>query len=77
MVVFWIMRSFGAKAGFQYIADTIRLKINRLLGKRQHVPFEQLTDEQAEKMAIAFGIKNWDDREHLNQIWHKFKKNIN
>jgi len=74
----FVFQTFGFWAGVRYLWDTTALKIRRALG-REPLPlrFEDLTDDQAEKVAWAFGIFRWDSRKHLNQIWSHFEKTLN
>lgn len=73
----WIFQSFGIRAGLRYVWDTLCLRVKRLVKREEVTRFEDLTDEQAEKVAWAFGLHKWDDRDHLNRIWHNFEKTLN
>lgn len=80
MGFFWIVKSFGIKAGILYLWDTMHLKFNKWFHSnklKRTKSFNDLSDEDAEKTAISFGIHQWDDRDHLNKIWQSFKKTIN
>lgn len=73
----WIFKSFGFRAGIKFLWDSFLLKVKRLLIRETPMRFEDLTDEEAEKVAWAFGLHKWDDRDHLNRIWHNFEKTLN
>ena len=80
MGFWWIVKSFGIKVGILYLWDTARLKFNKWIHSykpEKVTSFNDLSDEDAEKTAVSFGIHQWDDRDHLNMIWKQFKKSIN
>ena len=72
--VFWVFQSFGFRAGIRYVWDAFWLKMRRLFRlSPKPMKFEDLTDEQAEKVAWAFGLYQWEDREDLNKKWVHFE----
>lgn len=65
---YWVFKSFGLKAGFLFVAGTIATTVKRLLGRaKKPKRFEQLSDEEAQQVARAFGIFSWQDRQELNE----------
>lgn len=73
----WVFKSFGFRAGIKFLWDTFWLKVKRLLKREKVKRFEDLSDAEAEQAAWAFGIYKWEDRDHLNRIWHNFEKTLN
>lgn len=73
----WVFQSFGFKAGIRFLWDSFSLRIKRLIKRQKVTRFEDLSDTEAEAAALAFGIYKWDDRAHLNRIWHNFEKTLN
>lgn len=70
--IIWVFRSFGFIAGMTFLKDSF-LRLFRRKNKKQQM-FEDLTDEQAEKIAWAFGIFRWTDRKDLNRQWNDFEQ---
>ena len=65
---FWVFKSFGLKAGFLFVAGTIATAFRRLFGRaKKPKRFEELSDEEAQQVARAFGIFSWQDRQDLNE----------
>ena len=65
---FWVFKSFGLKAGFLFVAGTIATAFKRLFGRaKKPKRFEELSDEEAQQVARAFGIFSWQDRQDLNE----------
>jgi hypothetical protein len=77
MNFWWVLRSFGLMAAWRYLWDITKLRIKRLFTKEKPKRFEDLSDAEAEQVAWAFGIHKWDDRDHLNRVWHNFEKTLN
>lgn len=73
----WIFKSFGVVAWIRFLWDSLKLRIKRLVKREKVTRFEDLSDTEAEAAALAFGIYKWDDRAHLNRIWHNFEKTLN
>jgi hypothetical protein len=73
----WIFRTFGFKAGVRFLWDSIKLFFKRTVKREKPMKFSELTDAEAEQVAYAFGIHKWEDRDHLNRIWHNFEKTLN
>lgn len=77
MTFWWVLRSFGLMAGIRYLWDMTKLRIKRLVTKEKVKRFEDLSDEEAEQVAWAFGLHQWDNRDHLNRVWKNFEKTLN
>lgn len=73
----WIFRTFGFKTGLQFVWDSIKLWLKRKVKREEPMKFSQLSDAEAEQVAWAFGIYKWDNRDHLNRIWHNHEKTLN
>lgn len=73
--IIWVFRSFGFIAGIIYIKDSF-LRLFRRKRKPAQM-FEDLTDEQAQSIAWAFGIYRWTDRKDLNRQWNDFEQRMN
>ena len=64
----WVFRSFGFKAGILFVVGVISTGIKRLFGRaKKPKRFEELSDEEAQQVARAFGIFTWQDRQDLNE----------
>ena len=64
----WVFKSFGLKAGILFVTGTAATSIKRLFGlAKKPKRFEELSDEEAQQIARAFGIFQWQDRQELNE----------
>lgn len=64
----WVFKSFGLKAGILFVVGTITTGIKRFFGlAKKPKRFEELSDEEAQQVARAFGIFQWQDRQDLNE----------
>lgn len=73
----WVFHTFGFWAGVHFLCDSLKLWIKRTLNQEQNQKFENLTDDEAQSVALGFGITGWTDRNNLNRTWNEFKKNLN
>lgn len=69
---FWILRWFGIMAAIRFVWDSFsNLFRNDKIGFK--TKFEDFSDEDAEKIAMFFGIFQWKNRQDLNQQWYDFE----
>lgn len=65
---YWVFKSFGLKAGILFVTGTVATSFKRLFGSvKKPKRFEELSDAEAQEVARAFGIFQWQDREELNE----------
>jgi len=72
----WVFKSFGFKAGVLFVLGAVGLKIRRLLGRsKKPKKFEELSDEEARKVAAQFGIFPGQSRHMLNYQFNEQNEN--
>lgn len=70
----WVFETFGWKAALVYLWDSLLRGIRRLSPEKEDKrTFVQLTDEEAQWTAWAFGIHTWTDRADLNRQWEELE----
>jgi len=72
----WVFKSFGFLPGIQFVLNGAWVNLKRLFVKETEQKFEDLTDEEAQACAWAFGIFKWEDREDLNRQWKLFEESL-
>lgn len=73
----WVWETFGWKAVLVYLWDSLLRAVRRLAPEKEdNRTFAQLTDEEAQWTAWAFGIHCWTDRADLNRQWEEFETNL-
>ena len=73
----WVFETFGFVAGIKFLFNSTKTKIKRFLPKEgDNRTFEQLTDEEAQWTAWAFGVHTWTNRADLNRQWNEFERSL-
>jgi hypothetical protein len=72
----WMFRSFGFMAGVRFLVNTTIRNLRLLWKKEEPTRFKDLSDEDAQACAWAFGIHTWTDRADLNRQWNKFELSL-
>ncbi len=72
----WVLKNFGIVVSMIYLWNSLCLRIKRLFSRERIKRFEDLTDEEATQVAMAFGIYKYYDRHDLNQIWKDFDRTL-
>jgi hypothetical protein len=70
----WILCSFGIRAGLRFAWDTFCLKLNRLFRRDHSVRMEDLSDEEVEQIAREYEQSDvyrygFRDNVKLSQDW--------
>lgn len=63
----WVFKSFGLKAGVLFVVGTLSTRLKRLTGiSKKPKRFDELSDEEARKIALALGVNPFQTRDQLN-----------
>lgn len=73
----WVTRNWGLLAGSKFFWNTTIRNLKQLFHKEEDLPrFEDLTDEEAQNCAWAFGLYKWESREDLNRQWNDLMEGL-